>query len=57
MCRIFLFWTERQSSLSSAYLQFRTLLLLKEDHNLLNVFVEKVVISIDQLGKDFLEGI
>lgn len=57
MCRIFLFWTEQQSSLSSAYLQFRTLLLLKEDHNLLNVFVEKVVISIDQLGKDFLEGI
>lgn len=32
-------------------------LLLKEDHNLLNVFVGRVVISIDQLVEDFLEGI
>lgn len=32
-------------------------LLLKEDHNLLNVFVERVVISIDWLVEDFLEGI
>lgn len=30
---------------------------LKEDHNLLNIFIGKVVIGTDQLLEDFFEGI